>query len=240
MATGSIHEAASNGDLDALKKIVEKRPETVDQDDRYGWRPIFHAGLRRHRDIVQYLIDHGADLAAHDGYAMHYAAEVPDNKDIVSLLITYGGLDAHTKPASEVARQFIYSVFLANVHRVRAMLRANSQLAQERYARGDTALHHAARNGDLDVVRQLVDYNADVNATTDNNHFPLYCAAGHGHAETTRYLLKSGADPDARMPDGKTVADWLKQYVDHDLRLKACLDILEGRLIGKAGGEEGA
>lgn len=227
MADGSIHEAASNGDLDTLKKIVEERPETVDRDDRYGWRPLFHAGLRRHRDIVQYLIDHGADLAAHDGYAMHYAAEVPDNKDIVTLLVTYGGLDAHTKPESEVARQFIYSVFLANVQRVGAMLRANSRLAHERYARGDTALHHASRNGDLDIVMQLVVSGADVNATSNNGHFPLYCAAGHGHAETTRYLLENGADPEASMADGKTVADWLKQYAVHDPRLKACLAVLE-------------
>ena len=34
-----------------------------------------HAGLRRHYDVVKYLIDCGADLAAHDGYAIHYAGE---------------------------------------------------------------------------------------------------------------------------------------------------------------------
>lgn len=227
MECGSIHEAASNGDLDTLKKIVDERPRTVDQDDKYGWRPIFHAGLRRRLDVVQYLIDRGADLAAHDGYVMHYAAEVPDNKDIVSLLVAYGGLDAHTKPASEVARQFIYAVFLANTPRVDAMLRTNPRLEHERYARGDTALHHATRNGDPDIVTRLVDHGADVNATSDNGHFPLYCAAGHGHAETTRYLLENGADPEATMSDGKTVAVWLRQYADHDRRMKACLEILE-------------
>ena len=227
MDSGSIHEAAGSGDLDALKKIVEEHPGSVDHDDQHGWRPIFHAGLRRRLDTVRYLIDSGADLAAHDGYVMHYAAEVPDNKDVVSLLVAYGGVDAHTKPASEVARQFIYSVFLANAPRVDAMLHTNPRLAQERYARGDTALHHACRNGDLAVVTHLVTYGADVNATSDNGHFPLYCAAGHGHAETTRFLLENGADPDARMQDGKTVAVWLKQYADHDHRLKATLDILE-------------
>ena len=37
------------------------------------------------------------------------------------------------------------------------MLRDNPKLVQERYARGDTALHHATRNGDLEIVEQLVD-----------------------------------------------------------------------------------
>ena len=228
MKLGSIHDAAANGNLDAVKKILEQDPSLVNQDDQYEWRPIFHAGLRRHYDVVKYLIDSGADLAAHDGYAIHYAGEVPGNKEVVSLLIAYGGLDAHAKPLSETARQFIYAVFLANVQRVKTMLRDNSQLVQERYARGDTALHHATRNGDLDIVKQLVGSGADVNATSDHSHFPLYCAAGHGHVETTRYLVEHGADLQAKLMDGKTVVEWLKQFSDHDSRLKSCLDVLEG------------
>jgi len=223
----SIHDAAANGDLDAVKKIVEQDPRLVNQDDKYEWRPIFHAGLRRHYDVVKYLIDWGADLAAHDGYAIHYAGEVPNNKEVVSLLITYGGLDAHAEPSSEAARQFIYAVFLANVPRVNAMLRDNPQLVHERYARGDTALHHATRNGNLEIVEQLVGSGADVNLMTDHGHFPLYCAAGHGHVETTQYLVEHGADLQARLGDGKTVVEWLKQYADHDHRLKSCLDVLE-------------
>ena len=228
MELGSIHDAAAKGDLDTVNKILEQNPSLVNQDDQYEWRPIFHAGLRRRYDVVKYLIDCGADLAAHDGYVIHYAGEVPNNKEVVSLLIAYGGLDAHTKPSSEIARQFIYAVFLANVGRVNAMLRDNPKLVQERYARGDTALHHATRNGDLEIVEQLVGAGADVNGTTDNGHFPLYCAAGHGHVETTRYLVENGADLQARLAEGKTVTEWLKQYADNDLRLKSTLDVLEG------------
>ena len=234
MELGSIHDAAANGDLDTVKKILEQDPSLVNQDDQYEWRPIFHAGLRRRYDIVKYLIDCGADLAAHDGYVIHYAGQVPDNKEIVSLLVTYGGLDAHTNPSSEIARQFIYAVFLANVERVNAMLRDSPELVQERYARGDTALHHAARNGDSEIVEQLVSNGADVNGITDNGHLPLYCAAGHGHVETTRYLVENGADLQARLADGKTVIEWLKQYADNDSRLKSTLDVLERGLCMKS------
>ena len=227
MELGSIHDAAAGGDLDLVKKILEQDPSLVNQDDQYEWRPIFHAGLRRHYDVVKYLIDRGADLAAHDGYVIHYAGEIPNNKEVVSLLIAYGGLDAHAKPSSETARQFIYAVFLDNVERVNAMLRDNPELVEERYARGDTALHHAARNGDLEIVKQLVDNGADVNAIADQGHFPLYCAAGHGHVETTRYLVEKGSDLQTRLSDGKTVIEWLKQYADSDRRFKACLEVLE-------------
>ncbi|MDE0553835.1 MAG: hypothetical protein OXI24_06455, partial [Candidatus Poribacteria bacterium] len=52
-------------------------------------------------------------------------------------------------------------------------------------------------------------------------------AAGHGHVETTQYLVEHGADLQARLSDGKTVVEWLKQYADNDLRLKSCLNVLE-------------
>lgn len=107
------------------------------------------------------------------------------------------------------------------------MLRDNPRLVHEQYARGDTALHHAARNGDLEIVRQLVRNGADVNAMADHGHFPLYCAAGHGHVETTRYLVQRGADLDMTLTDGKTIIEWLKQYADNDRRFKACLEVLE-------------
>ena len=227
METDSIHDAAASGDLDAVKTIVEQDPRSVNQDDQYDWRPIFHAGLRRHYDVVKYLIDRGADLAAHDGYAIHYAGEVPGNKEVVALLVAYGGLDAHAKPSTELARQFIYAVFLANLPRVSAMLSEYTELTQERYARGDTALHHAARNGDLEIVEQLVSCGADPSAVSDHGHFPLYCAAGHGHVETTRYLVDNGADLGARLSDGKTVTEWLRQFSDDDRRFRACLDLLD-------------
>ena len=227
MELDSIHEAAGKGDLDTVKKILEQNPSLVNQDDQYEWRPIFHAGLRRRYDVVKLLIDCGADLAAHDGYVIHYAGQVPDNKEVISLLIAYGALDAHTKPSGEIARQFIYAVFLVNVGRVSAMLRETPELAHERYARGDTALHHAARNGDLEIVEPLVGSGGDVNAIADQGHFPLYCAAGHGHVETMRYLVENGADLQTRLADGKTVIEWLKQYADNDRRFKSCLEVLE-------------
>lgn len=226
MASKSIHEAAGAGDLDAVKILVQQDPTLVNQDDQYEWRPIFHAALRRQYEVVAYLIDQGADLSAHDGYVMHYAGEVPNNKEILSLLVAYGGLDGHTEPDGELARQFIYAVFLANTARVRAMLGVNSELVNKRYARGDQALHHASRNGDLEIAKVLLEFGADVNALTENDHFPLYCAAGHGHVETTRFFVENGADLQVRIGGDKTVVDWLKQYAD-DKRLKACLDVLE-------------
>ena len=221
-----IHDAAGAGDLARVTELLEQDSTLANADDQHGWRPIFHAGLRKQLTVVQALIDHGADLAAHDGYVMHYAGEVPDNKPVVELLVKYGGLDAHAEPKSELARQFICAVFLANETRVRAMLAADPGLVTERYAREDTALHHACRNGDTAIVAALLDHGADVNALA-GGQFPLYCAAGHGHADTVALLLEHGANRTMRLGDGKNTAEWLKQYVEHDARFRRCLELIE-------------
>ncbi len=226
MCPASIHEAARTGDADLIRKLLASEPSLVNQDDEHQWRPVFHAALNRHLEVVRTLIEFGADLSAHDGYVMHYAGEVPNNKPVVEVLLIHGALDSHTEPQSDLARQLIHAVFLANVPRVKALLQTHPSLSREQYARGDTALHHASRNGDIDIVRTLLDHGAMVNARNHGGDFPLYCAAGHGHAETTTVLLENRADAAMTMKDGNTVGEWLHPFSEHDARYRKCLDIL--------------
>ena len=223
----SIHEACRSGDLQSVKDLIAKEPSLVNADDEHEWRPIFHAALQQHLDIVRVLIDAGADVGAHDGYALHYGAEVPNNKPIVRLLIESGALDAHTLPPNNLLRQFLAAVFLANDSRVESMLGLHPDLASLPDGRGDLAIHHAARNGDTAIVALLIQFGANVNATNDRNHTVLYCAGGHGHLETVRCLLNAGADALAKFAhDGKTLLDWLGQYPD-DQRLSRVADLLK-------------
>ena len=230
--TMSIHDACRTGDLDTVRKLVASDPALVDVDDQHQWRPIFHAALERHIDVVRFLIESGADLAAHDGYVLHYAGEVPDNKDIVGLLVTYGALDAHVRPKDDLSRQFLASLFLGDHVRVRSMLNRHPQLATAADGRGDYPIHHAARNGDIRIVLSLIDHNADVNAENERGHTVLYCAGGHGHFETVRMLLQNNADPTVRFTkDGKTLIEWLAQYPD-DGRFVKVSQLLSEHLKG--------
>ena len=215
MPETSIHDACRRGDIDAVRVLIAADPAVVDVDDEHAWRPIFHAALWRHERIVRLLIEAGVDLAAHDGYVMHYAGEIPNNKAIVSLLVQYGGLDAHVRPTDDLSRQFLAAVFLADTARVRSLLGRHPHLATASDGRGDQPIHHAARNGDTEIVRLLIEHGADVNAKNTRAHTVLYCAGGHGHVDTLRLLLDRGADCGAKFSDdGETLMEWLAQYSD--------------------------
>src|SRR5260370_12105249 len=147
MAETSIQEACRRGDLSGVRAVLAADPAAVDADDEHGWRPLFHAGLCRHEDVVRLLIEAGADLAAHNGYVLHFAGEVPNNKAIVSLLVQYGALDAHVRPTDDLSRQFLAAVFLADIARASSLLYRHPHLAIADFGRGVPPIHPQERNG---------------------------------------------------------------------------------------------
>lgn len=62
---------------------------------------------------------------------------------------------------------------------------------------GEQALSMAARRGDLDRLRELIDQGADVQGMDANYEFPLQLATRWGHTEAMSLLLDAGASPNA-------------------------------------------
>lgn len=61
--------------------------------------------------------------------------------------------------------------------------------------KGNTALHIASLAGQKDVIKLLIQYNANVNVQSLNGFTPLYMAAQENHDACVRFLLSKGANP---------------------------------------------
>jgi ankyrin repeat protein len=73
---------------------------------------------------------------------------------------------------------------------------------------GWTALHYAATNGHVDVIRLLLDENAYIDAASPNGTTPLMMAAHYGSPSAVKLLLESGADPMLKNDQGLTAFDF--------------------------------
>jgi ankyrin repeat protein len=88
--------------------------------------------------------------------------------------------------------------------RVRECLDRDASLAAAYSADGFTALHLASYYGAPNVVRLLLDRNADPNAVTHNflENMPIHAAAAGRHIDNCATLLVRGADVNARQHGG--------------------------------------
>lgn len=78
------------------------------------------------------------------------------------------------------------------IYLLRRALRANQSPREE-----PRSLAAAASGGHTDMVRQLIDHGADVDARDRSGQTPLHLAASQDQSEIVRLLLDGGADIDA-------------------------------------------
>ncbi len=78
---------------------------------------------------------------------------------------------------------------------------------------GWTALHYAACDGHLDVVKFLISIGSDVNARNKWGNRALYWAAMYGHLGVVKFLISAGADANARDHIGHTAWVFASEHI---------------------------
>ncbi len=101
---------------------------------------------------------------------------------------------------SGCAGTFYEAAERGDASRVGSLLDDRPGLVDETDGRTLSALHYAASEGHVDVVRLLLDRGADPGVSALGGMTPLFLAAAGGHADVVKLLVERGADPNARSP----------------------------------------
>jgi hypothetical protein len=98
------------------------------------------------------------------------------------------------RPNSEGAEVFKVDKLVAamqsrNHQRVEALLALPKADVNAKNSQNSTAIHFASTNGDLVMVKLLIDANADVHIANRHGYYPLHWAAIGDHLATVEELL---------------------------------------------------
>ena len=154
---------------------------------------------------VESLLKRGFDPNARDPKGVHglFVAVSEPSPKVAGVLIDWPKTDVEPRTKEDESPLMIVA------------LKGDLELTRRLVARGAhvnktgwTALHYAATNGHLTLIRFLLEQNAYIDAEAPSGTTPLMMAAHYGTPEAVKLLLDEGADPMLKNLQGLTAIDF--------------------------------
>jgi ankyrin repeat protein len=209
-ATVDVYTAAALGDTDRVASLLSGEMATnTPVSGRWKWQPIHEAASAGSPQIVQLLLDHGADLHAFDPNqqtALHLAAE-RGHVEVLEVLLDRG---ANVDAQGMFWQSPLYEAAAAgHAGAVELLLDRGANVNGLNHVRPLVA---AARNARLEVAKLLLKNRAEVNGRDWDDKTPLYWAAVRDDAPMAALLLAWGADVNAHPRSGRTALAYAKLW----------------------------
>lgn len=189
-----LHYAAASGNVMLVRTLLQKGAHANASFGDENVTALHVAAMDGHEEVIRELLKHDVDINKQDNdswTALQCAARM-GHAGVIKMLASHG---AHVNSPEHNDDAPLMLALLHN-HTQGALelisLGADVNSGQNHM----TALHLAAQNGDLAIVRELLSRGAAVNALNHENQTPspLMIAASHDHLEIAEELVNYGAD----------------------------------------------
>jgi ankyrin repeat protein len=199
----ALHKACQGGSVEVVRLLVEAGALVDSIAPTTGHTPLMDALWFKYPDIVQYLLDKGAglNLSTHYGFSLLQHFEYELNVNVIGkdkLLEAEKMIQARQQSdqAKIESQKLMKAVTDNDVGTVRKLIVEGVDV-DERYPFMNgfndyhTPLLVACRDGHTEIVTELLNAGADVNATEPTfGAVPLHKAVYNGHADITQILVK--------------------------------------------------
>ncbi|XP_064617747.1 protein phosphatase 1 regulatory subunit 12A-like isoform X2 [Liolophura sinensis] len=201
----ALHQACIDQNMNMVQFLVENNAD-VNVCDNEGWTPLHATASCGFAEIARYLIECGADVASvnNDGDLPIDICEDQIMEELLQAEMDKQGIDA------EAARKAEEEMMLADANQW-----LNNRTVKEKpHAQtGATALHVASAKGYVNVMKVLIQANANLNAADADGWTPLHAAAHWGQEEACKLLAESLCDMEIKNNAGQTAFDVADQDV---------------------------
>lgn len=203
--------AACKGHAHVVQVLINAGAEVNAQSKSLygpGFTALMWAAHEGYESVVEILLGAGAEQNLQTGHgftALMWAGQEGYHK-VACLLLEHGA-----------------NVFLVNFDGETALTLAGKKghdrivellrpmydrSGRSRNEKGDTLLMHAAYNGLVNMVKELLDSGAEINCTNDDGKTALICASCKGHEGIVELLIARGANTGIKDRQGRNAYEW--------------------------------
>lgn len=211
-----LQNAIREGDVAKVKKIIAQNPRAINAKEigEISYTPLIVAVDKRNEEIVQLLIEAGADINIKltSGSALFYAVSRGDVK-ITKILLANG---ASLKKTKWNNFPLIIAAVEGRSYEIVKLLLEQGEDVNAEYigGRGNnrdkilyTPLKMATKRGLVDIIELLISHGAEVNTKIENDDSALHEAVVslyNSSQKAVEFLIENGADINAKGFHGKT------------------------------------
>ncbi|XP_063908779.1 ankyrin repeat domain-containing protein 17 isoform X5 [Zophobas morio] len=196
----ALMEASMDGHVEVARLLLDSGAQVNMPTDSFE-SPLTLAACGGHVDLAMLLIERGANIEEvnDEGYTPLMEAAREGHEEMVHLLLGQGAnINAQTDETQETALTLACCGGFTEVADILLKGGADIELG------ASTPLMEAAQEGHLDLVKFLLENDANVHAQTQTGDTALTYACENGHTDVADYLLQYGADLEHESEGGRT------------------------------------
>ncbi|HEU0178455.1 MAG TPA: sigma-70 family RNA polymerase sigma factor [Blastocatellia bacterium] len=220
--------ACITGDLEAVKRLLDKDPSLV--RSHYEYRtPLSFAVRENHVEIAAFLLDHGADpLALGD------VLQIARDREYVEMERLLESKIASLHGASSKGEAVAAAIRERDPEKVRQLLDESPELLRAGDGRSNQPIHWAVMTRQIEIIDELLARGADINAQRQDGARPIHLTNGDYHFrgwrdvpedvvtkpdDVYRHLVARGVYVDIGMAAVKGDLERVRELLDKDPRL---------------------
>ncbi|EAX87029.1 hypothetical protein TVAG_052260 [Trichomonas vaginalis G3] len=179
----SLHQAAANGDIATVQRIMNIPNPPINQPDMNGFTPLHLSLIYKHEEIAEIILRHpllDINMVDHNrNTALHHSI-YNQQFNIAKKISLHPRSDINIQNINGETPLMI-SILGGNIQFIKDF--SNNPKINPNFVsnESDTILHYAVRSGNIDVFNYIVQrYNPDKNAKNKNIFTPLNNAQMYG------------------------------------------------------------